>query len=451
MQASHTTVDFGSGRTNMQPQSAGLDEWKRYLSFERSSSPEEIPTAARIVPMRFERKSSSHNAPSATTMGRKRPPLFRRQMDAPFLLVLCIYTLFAVMIGVSVELARGGGLIDGIAGYLPEMKLALTSSSRRLMDESSKYDDDDDVDRMIEMMQQNQDDRAIYLVSMGEKADDISLVQRCLISIRRKGNWRGYVVVLTNVKFQKMYQEKLGKIDTYLYGDDSHVIALHPTYEQLQDTLTKAKRDSMKIKRQKTRALDVLEQDSRLDGVRLVIYMDIDIVVGRCLNSFLRHAENNYGVEAKGTNDEFESQLHLFEDRNMPLHGGVMVMARNSSEFCLQKWREEQDTNPLQAYDQVALLHMYNQNQKGKDTRCKVVQMKRGKHLVFPTEGYMGKKIKSSNPSFRTFIHVTNNQRAGQISADVQTEFFVKVLELTEQEKAGISSLLGSMIKGSAR
>ena len=437
----------------MQPQAAGLDEWKRYLSFEKNSSSEEIPAAARIVPMRFERKSSSHsNMPSTTMMGRKRLPLFRRQMDAPFLLVVCIYTLFAVMIGVSVERARGGGMIDSIAGYLPEMKLALASASlsRRLTDEASTtYDDDDDVDRMIEMMQQNQDDRAIYLVSMGEKADDISLVQRCLISIRRKGNWRGYVVVLTNVKFQKMYQEKLGKIDTYLYGDDSHIIALHPTYEQLQDTLTKARRDSMKIKRQKTRALDVLEQDSRLDGVRLVIYMDIDIVVGRDLNSFLRHAENNYGVGAKASNGEFESQMHLFEDRHMPLHGGVMVMARNSSEFCLEKWREEQDTNPLQAYDQVALLHMYNQNQKGKDTRCKVVQMKRGKHLVFPTEGYMGKKIKGSNPSFRTFIHVTNNQRAGQISVDVQTEFFVKVLELTEQEQAGISSLLGTMIKGS--
>lgn len=391
---------------------SGLVEWKRYLSFEgASSSSDEIPVAARIVPMRFERKSSSHQNASTTMIGRRRPPLFRRQMDAPFLLVLCIYTLFAVMIGVSVERARGGGLVDSIAGYLPEMKLALASSSRRLTDESSNYDDDDDVDRMIEMMQQNQDDRAIYLVSMGEKADDISLVQRCLISIRRKGNWLGYVVVLTNVKFQKMYQEKLGKIDTYLYGDDSHVIALHPTYEQLQDTLTKAKRDSMKIKRQKTRALDVLEQDSRLDGVRLVIYMDIDIVVGRDLNSFLRHAENNYSVGAKATNGEFESQLHLFEDRNMPLHGGVMLMARNSSEFCLQKWREEQDTNPLQAYDQVALLHMYNQNQKGKDTRCKVVQMKRGKHLVFPSEGYMEKKIKSSNPSLRTFVHVTNNHR----------------------------------------
>ena len=416
-----------------------------------SSSQEEIAAAAaRIVPMRFERKSSSHNAQSTTMMSRKRPPLFRRQMDAPFLLVLFIYTLFAIMIGVSVERARGGGLVDNIAGYLPDMKLALATSSRRLTDESSTFEDDDDVDRMIEMMQQNQDDRAIYLVSMGEKADDISLVQRCLISIRRKGHWLGYVVVLTNVKFQKMYQEKLGKIDTYLYGDDSHVIALHPTYDQLRDTLTNAKRDSMKIKRQKTRALDVLQQDSRLDGVRLVIYMDIDIVIGRDLNSFLRHAENNYGLGAEASEGEIESQLHLFEDRHMPLHGGVMVMARNSSEFCLQKWREEQDTNPLQAYDQVALLHMYNQNQQGKDRRCKVVQMKRGKHLVFPTEGYMGKTIKSSNPFYRTFIHVTNNQRAGHISADVQTEFFVKVLELTEQEQTGITSLLGSMIKGSA-
>jgi len=373
-------------------------------------------------------------------------------MNKAFLL-LCIYTVFAVMAGVSVERMRGKGMIEGMAGYLPEMSLALPSSSRRLMDEFSFVDggdDDDNVNKQIEMMQQNQDDRAIYLVSMGGKADDISLVQRCLISIRRKGNWRGYVVVLTNVKFQQMYQEKLGKIDTYLYGDDSHIIALHPTFDQLQDTLTNAKRDSMKIKRFKTRALDVLEQDPRLDAVRLVIYMDIDIVVGRDLNSFLRHAEKTYGLGDMKLEHNSESKLYLFEDRNMPLHGGVMVMERNSSERCLEHWRNEQDTNPMQAYDQVALLHMYNQNQNGKDSRCKVVQMQRGKHLAFPTEGYMKGKLEKSNPSFQTFVHVTNNQRAGKISADVQTEFFVKVLELTEQERSGISSLLGNMIKGSA-
>ena len=420
---------------------SGLDEWKRYLSFERQRGGSSEGAASRYVPMRFEHFS----VPSTNTrMNRKRPPLFRKQMDAPFLLVLCIYTLFAVIVGVSVERMRG----RGIAGHL-ELILA-PATSRRLTDETtSTYDDDDDdLDRMIEDMRGNQDDRAIYLVSMGEKADDISLVQRCLISIRRKGNWQGYVVVLTNVKFQKMYQEKLGRIDTYLYGDDSHVIALHPTFEQLQDTLANAKRDSMKIKRFKTRALDVLEQDSRLDAVKMVIYMDIDIVVGRDLNSFLRHAEKKYGVAAQTTTNKDESsKLALFEDKAMPLHGGIMVMARNSSEFCLQKWREEQDKNPLQAYDQVALLHMYNQNQKGRDTRCKVVQMQRGKHLVFPNEGYMTRKINTTEPFFRTFVHVTNNHRAGKISTEVQTEFFVKILELTKEEKSGIASLLGSMIK----
>ena len=407
---------------------SGVDEWKRYLS-------------------------SAHNVPAATTSSRKRPPLFRKEMNKAFLL-LCIYIVFAVMVGVSVERMRGRGMIEGMAGYLPGMSLALpSSSSRRLTDEITFVDDDvDSVDKQIEMMQQNQADRAIYLVSMGEKADDISLVQRCLISIRRKGNWRGYVVVLTNVKFQQMYQEKLGKIDTYLYGNDSHIIALHPTFEQLKDTLTKAKRDSMKIKRFKTRALDVLEQDPRLDAVRLVIYMDIDIVVGRDLNSFLRQTEKTYGLGDMKSEHHSESKLYLFEDRNMPLHGGVMVMERNNSELCLEHWRNEQDTNPRQAFDQVALLHMYNQNQKqkGEDARCKVVQMQRGKHLAFPTEGYMTGKLKKSNPSFQTFVHVTNNQRAGKISAGVQTEFFVKVLELTEQERSGISSLLGNMIKGSA-
>ena len=228
--------------------------------------------------------------------------------------------------------------------------------------------EDDDEEGDLGQFSVYDNDRAIYLISMGEKAEDIALIQRCLISIRRKGRWRGYVVVLTNVKYQQMYQDKLGTIDSYLYGDDSHVVILHPTMEHLQDVLANAKRDSMKIKRFKTRALDVLDQDSRLANVKMLIYLDIDIVVGRDINSFINYARNryNYGVTyaPQQYNDvgnssssnavtkvdvgEDESRIYLFEDMNMPLHGGITLVERGSSEYCLEKWRSEQDKNPKQ-------------------------------------------------------------------------------------------------------
>jgi len=105
--------------------------------------------------------------------------------------------------------------------------------------------------------------------------------------------------------------------------------------------------------------------------------------------------------------------------------------------------------NSPKAYDQVALLHIWNQNQNG-DTKCRVVQMKKTKkHLVFPTEGKM-RTLMEKDRSYPTFVHVTNNQRAGKIPDDVQNAFYAKVLELTDQERNSISSLLGKMIKGSA-
>ena len=52
--------------------------------------------------------------------------------------------------------------------------------------------------------------------------------------------------------------------------------------------------------------------------------------------------------------------------------------------------------------------------------------------------------------SYPTFVHVTNNGRAWKIPDDVQNTFYAKVLELTERERNSISSLLGTMIKGSA-
>ena len=45
---------------------------------------------------------------------------------------------------------------------------------------------------------------------------------------------------------------------------------------------------------------------------------------------------------------EEDSKIYLFEDRNMPLHGGIALVERGSSEFCLKKWRAEQDKNPKQ-------------------------------------------------------------------------------------------------------
>lgn len=407
-----------------------------------------------------------------------------RRVDIAFLLGLFIYTTFAILIGATVERMRGtdhgsAATTSHLAGGSTP---ALTSNAlphdvRRLSEEVAEEEDDDssggisddDNDNSenylpadIDSVNINDDDRAIYLISMGEKAEDISLLQRCLISIRRKGNWRGYVIVLTNVKYQSMYREKLGRIDSYLYGDDSHIIALHPTMDHLIDIANNAKRDSMKIKRFKTRALDVLDQDSRLAKVRMLIYLDIDIVVGRDMDAFLDYARTHYkyglGGATSGDNDmeveaavetEEESRIYLFEDNHMPLHGGITLVERGSSEYCLEKWRAEQDKNPKQAYDQVALLHIWNQNQKG-DTKCRVVQMERtGKHLVFPSEGAM-KKMMAKDRSYPTFVHVTNNQRAGKIKEDVQNEFFTKLLELTEEERKGISSLLGKMIKGSA-
>mmetsp|Transcript_20970 Transcript_20970/g.42815 ORF Transcript_20970/g.42815 Transcript_20970/m.42815 type:complete len:487 (-) Transcript_20970:96-1556(-) len=466
-------------------------------------------------------RNDERNNNSSRDVSKRRRSLVRR-IDTTFVLVVIIYTVLAISIGVSVERMRGRAITHEPAG-----RSGTSLDSRRLTDSidpiQTEVDDalatlsevetidneDEDEEGDLGQFSVHDNDRAIYLISMGEKAEDISLIQRCLISIRRKGKWRGYVIVLTNVKYQQMYQDKLGTIDSYLYGDDSHIVVLHPTMEHLQDTLANAKRDSMKIKRFKTRALDVLDQDSRLADVEMLIYLDIDIVVGRDINSFLNYARKryNYGAtydheqhndvgNSSSSNsvtkvgvDEKESRIYLFEDMNMPLHGGITLVERGSSEYCLEKWRSEQDKNPKQvrsrvqfsiyfccrimpialcilayeypytyryctnyspkAYDQVALLHIWNQNQSG-DTKCRVVQMKRTKkNLVFPTEGKM-RTLMETGRSFPTFVHVTNNQRAGKIPDDVQNEFYSKVLELTDQERNSISSLLGKMIKGSA-
>eukprot|EP00984_Skeletonema_dohrnii_P013565 scaffold5612_cov108-Skeletonema_dohrnii-CCMP3373.AAC.3 len=39
---------------------------------------------------------------------------------------------------------------------------------------------------------------AIFLISFGEQAADSTLVERCVLSLRRRGQWTGYIVLLTD-------------------------------------------------------------------------------------------------------------------------------------------------------------------------------------------------------------------------------------------------------------
>ena len=44
-------------------------------------------------------------------------------------------------------------------------------------------------------------ERAIFLISMGRQAAESKIVERFVMSTRRRGSWKGYVVLLTDAPF----------------------------------------------------------------------------------------------------------------------------------------------------------------------------------------------------------------------------------------------------------
>jgi hypothetical protein len=115
--------------------------------------------------------------------------------------------------------------------------------------------------------------RAIFLLSMGEDAAKSILVERVLLSIRRRGVFLGPVIVLTDAPFARYYS---------LTSVDPNLIVLHPL---TKDWRWELKQD-MLYKRFKTYVLEYLHLDDRLESVELVYYLDIDVVVGQPLQDY---------------------------------------------------------------------------------------------------------------------------------------------------------------------
>jgi hypothetical protein len=99
--------------------------------------------------------------------------------------------------------------------------------------------------------------RAIFLLSMGQEAAASTIVERSLLSIRRRGAYLGPVIVLTDSPVAR-YRS--------LTSVDPNFIVLQPRPQDWRWDL----RDDMPYKRFKTYILEYLDRDARLTFVERV-------------------------------------------------------------------------------------------------------------------------------------------------------------------------------------
>jgi hypothetical protein len=261
---------------------------------------------------------------------------------------------------------------------------------------------------------------------MGQEAAASTIVERSLLSIRRRGAYLGPVIVLTDASPVARYRS--------LTSVDPNLIVLQPRQEDWRWDLV----EDMPYKRFKTYILEYLDLDERLQYVERVYYLDIDVVVGRELQEWFDHVEGTYLPENRRL---FPSCLTFFKGNYewRPLQGGQFIIERKSSQPCLERWRYHIDAHPEDPKDQSALTLMLN-DQKNTTTSstttnsniCHLTIMPQHPYLQFLNHTVMQQLVKSQQ--YPTLMHIKNTEHADWIPQKLQRRFFEQLLMLSPAE-----------------
>ena len=147
----------------------------------------------------------------------------------------------------------------------------------------------------------NANNTAISLVSMGNLVGTF-LVERCIRSIRRRGEFTGIIMVFTDSVGYKQYQETIPSWDDRTIIIQGREEDMNPREENsdrvvrlnqligknhTEPQLKKYKQDTMVFKRFKTHHSKYIADNPALsDSIRYVMYLDIDNIIGSKLDTF---------------------------------------------------------------------------------------------------------------------------------------------------------------------
>ena len=273
---------------------------------------------------------------------------------------------------------------------------------------------------------------AIFLISFGQEAANSTLVERCVLSLRRRGQFSGYIVVLTDAPRER-----------YQHVWDDRVIVMHPQKEHLMDdegNVLQYSKDNMSLKpkRFKTFVLDYVDMDDRLKQVELVYYLDIDILAGDSLNGLFQGLETQYNIVGYRPKEEKDTSKLYFVtplSKEWPLQSGTMIAERGSSQHCLRLWRAEIDAmlKTGRGRDQDALRNIYQNMESGHETKCQLIRMENENYISFPTPRNFA-KLSASGAKHANLIHISNSLFAKKIEEEEQNVYISQVLQLSEEE-----------------
>jgi len=287
-----------------------------------------------------------------------------------------------------------------------------------------------------------EDQRAIFVISMGQEASETKVVERFVWSARMRGLWKGWIILLTDSP-----KERYASIDDV--NPDKWVV-WNPKAADWRKKLAQ----DMPYKRFKTYVLDYVSQEERMRQVEVVYYLDVDIVVAGPLVPMMKDLEAKYKIDGRSSITEKGalSQIWFFKGNyaKTSIQGGQMIAHRRQSQGCLQHWRQMIDSQPDEPKDQPHLHRMYleqqeRQNQQQQqDTNfpplpCYISAMDQESHLQFPSNGtlhgwyqeqrkpfYFQRKRKYRDTA--TLVHIKNSGKVMNVSSDLEAIYLQSLL-----------------------
>lgn len=276
--------------------------------------------------------------------------------------------------------------------------------------------------RDADVEQFNADTTVIAMISFGN-ATKQNHVQRCVRSVRARGEWKGRIVIVTDSP--QNYAA--------LVAQDPLVHLITPRREDWQD-LPKYTVVKLKFKRFKTLLIDYMMADPSLQDVGMILYTDVDIVVCKPIVPWIkRRWEEGRQVRLQSPPELSFAYMYDTGNGGKAAHSGVILLHSKLSNGCLKTWRERMDAGRLKLKrDQFVLRHMRKDGPKV--TGCRIPVWPR-KELIFPLQKDFEKR------RFEQFVHITNTFHAGQTDALIQKAFLEDALDLTETERNDPNSL----------
>jgi len=268
--------------------------------------------------------------------------------------------------------------------------------------------------------------RAIFLISFGEEAAQSTLVERAVMSIRRRGEFIGPVIVLTDARYKGVF--------------DENVIVMNHVRKHLK--LNYFKYEAVKYKRFKTYIMDYIDFVPELKDVEWVYYMDIDILLGAPLVPFIQELESKYNIQPPDLDESAvsaPSKLYFFKNmeyarRSFYANSGFFIAHRESSRECLTIWRNRMNKRPTEKFDQASINSIVRRTLDGLNNRCIVTAMELENYESYPTHEEQFIEM-VENESYTPLIHILNSCISKKFTDEATEEFVANVLMLSKEER----------------